>query len=82
MMPQIAPIYLEPTMIKGVDHLVHDCILHMPLAKESVLTQEDPVVWRETARSCWRTWMALDGCCSERTTRQGQVFHHEDYRRA
>jgi hypothetical protein len=47
-MPQVAPIHLEPTMIKGVDHLVYDGILHMSLAEEPILTEEDPMVRRET----------------------------------
>jgi hypothetical protein len=44
MMPQIPPVHFETTMVEGVNHLMYDGILHMPLAKEPILTEQDPVI--------------------------------------
>jgi hypothetical protein len=43
-MPQIPPIHLEATMIKGMYHLMYDGVLHMSLAEEPILTEQDPVI--------------------------------------
>ena len=37
MVPKIQPFDIKPTMIKRMNHLVHDRILHMPFGEESVL---------------------------------------------
>lgn len=44
MMSQIPPVHFEATMVKGVNHLVYDGVLHMSLAKEPILTEQDPVI--------------------------------------
>lgn len=43
-MSQIPPVHFEPTMVEGVNHLVYDGVLHMSLAKEPILTEQDPMI--------------------------------------
>ena len=78
-MPQIAPVDVEAAMVKCMNHLVHNRVLHMLLAEESVLTQKNSMFWMKPPRSGGWTGMALNRCGRKWASRQSQVFRHEDY---
>jgi hypothetical protein len=81
MMSQVSPLNVEPAMVKGVNHFVHNRVLHVLLAEESILTQENPVFWMEPSRTCRWTGMTLYRSGRESTAGETKVFHHENHSR-
>ena len=81
-MPEIIPINLEPTVVKGVNELVRHCILHPFLVVYPILTHEDTILRRKSARGGDGAWMTLKGVFGERTACKAEVLEHKHHHRA
>lgn len=79
MMSQVIPFDIESTMIKRMDHLVDERILHVFLVEEPILAKHDAVVGRESTGSCWWTWVALNGIAVEGASGEVEMFEHENH---
>ncbi len=78
-MSQIPPIDLKSTMIKSMDHLMYQRILHMLFTEEAILTEKDAVRGRKSSGAIWRTGVTLDGGRGEGAGGEGEVFEHEEH---
>lgn len=78
MMAKIAPVDLEATVVKGVDHLVCKRVLHVLLVHEAVLAHKDSVLGREAADPRLVAGVALH--CRRRKVAacESELLQHED----
>lgn len=77
MVPQILPVDLELGMIVHVHQLMHQRILHMTLAPETILTEQDPALWAESTGTSEVAWLTVDVVSGYVCTIRLQVLHHE-----
>ena len=83
MMSQVAPVDLELCMIVHMNELMHKCVLHVFLAKESALAHNDGAGIRvETTCTGVVAGHAEGGVLRHGSPGEIEMLEHEDNRRA